>query len=59
MIAAAPALETRPVLFPRAPRTLQEAGLSVDLVVQLILKTLHFSGEATGAGLASKLGLQY
>jgi len=59
MIAAAPGLDTPPVLFPRAPRTLEEAGLPLDLVVQLILKTLHFSGELTGAGLAAKLGLQY
>ena len=59
MIAAPTAPETPTALFPRAPRTLQEAGLSLDLVVQLILKTLHFSGEATGAALAAKLGLQY
>ena len=59
MIAAPPALATPPALFPRAPRTLEEAGLPLDLVVQLILKTLHFSGETTGAVLAAKLGLQY
>jgi len=59
MIAAPPALEAPIVPFPRAPRTLEEAGLPLDLVVQLILKTLHFSGEVTGAALAAKLGLQY
>jgi predicted ATPase with chaperone activity len=59
MIAATPSLEAPVVPFPRAPRTLAEAGLPVDLVVQLILKTLHFSGEVTGAALATKLGLQY
>ena len=59
MIAAPPELETSIVPFPRAPRTLEEAGLPLDLVVQLILKTLHFSGEVTGAVLATKLGLQY
>jgi hypothetical protein len=44
---------------PPAPRSLEEAGLSLDLVVQLALKTLHFVGELTGAELASRLGLRY
>ena len=44
---------------PSAPTTLQEAGLSLDLVVQLALKTLHFVGELTGVELASRLGLRY
>jgi predicted ATPase with chaperone activity len=59
MIAADPAVDTPVVPFPRAPRTLEEAGLPFDLTVQLILKTLHFSGELTGAALASALGLPY
>ncbi len=59
MIAELPATEAPIVPFPRAPRTLEEAGLPFDLAVQLILKTLHFSGELTGAALAAKLGLQY
>ena len=42
MIAAAPFETTSIVPFPRAPHTLAEAGLPFDLVVQLILKTLHF-----------------
>ena len=33
---------------PPAPTTLQEAGLSLDLVLQLVLKTLHFVGELIG-----------
>ena len=42
---------------PTAPKNLAEAGLSLDLIVQLALKTLHFVGELTGAELASRLGL--
>ena len=60
MIAAAPASGTTSIVpFPQAPRTLAEAGLPFDLILPLILKTLHFSGELTGAQLAAKLGLQY
>src|SRR6187455_2258399 len=44
---------------PLAPATLQESGLSLDMVVQLLLKTLHFAGELTGAELASRLGLGF
>lgn len=59
MIAALPTATSSIVPFPRAPRTLAEAGLPFDLILPLILKTLHFSGELTGADLAAKLGLQY
>jgi predicted ATPase with chaperone activity len=44
---------------PVAPRTLQEAQLSADLVTQLVLKTLHLSGELTGTELARRLGLPF
>jgi predicted ATPase with chaperone activity len=44
---------------PEAPRTLAETGLSVDLLVQLVLKTLHFAGELTGSALGERLGLNY
>ena len=44
---------------PRSPQTLQESGLPFDLVVQLIVKTLHFSGDMSGAHLARTLGLPY
>jgi predicted ATPase with chaperone activity len=45
--------------MPLAPVTYQEAGLSVDLLLQLCLKTLHFAGELTGAQLAQRLGLNF
>jgi predicted ATPase with chaperone activity len=44
---------------PRAPLTLDDAGLSLDLVLQLALKTLNFAGELTGTDLAARLGLRY
>ncbi len=44
---------------PRAPRTLEDAGLSRDLITQLVLKTLHLSGELTGTELARRLGLPF
>ena len=49
----------RPPSAPKAPKTLDEAGLSRDLVTQLILKTLHLSGELTGTELARRLGLPF
>jgi len=42
-----------------APTTLEEAGLSLDMVTQLALKTLYFTGELSGAGLAKRLGLAF
>ena len=42
-----------------APTTYQDAGLSLDLLIQLALKTLHFSGEMTGGQLAGRLGLNF
>jgi predicted ATPase with chaperone activity len=42
-----------------APATLEDAGLSPDLVSQLVLKTLHFAGELTGTELARRLGLPF
>lgn len=43
----------------RAPSTLEESGLSLDILVQLTLKTLHFAGELTGSEVAKRLGLPY
>ncbi len=45
--------------FPPAPTTADEAGLSQDLLIQLVLKTLHFAGELTGVELALRLGLNF
>ena len=44
---------------PIAPDTLESAGLTLDIVLQLALKTLHFAGDLSGATLASRLGLRF
>ncbi|MGE0704740.1 MAG: hypothetical protein AB7F99_05500 [Vicinamibacterales bacterium] len=51
--------EERSTAPPPAPLTIAETGLNVDLIVQLILKTLHFAGELTGTELGQRLGLTY
>jgi len=52
--------EVVPVLpHPVAPGSLGEAGLSLDLLIQLSLKTLHFAGDLTGTELAKRLGLRF
>ena len=48
-----------PPLRPTAPSTLEEAGLNVDLVLQLALKTLHFKGQLSGTELADRLRLHF
>jgi predicted ATPase with chaperone activity len=46
-------------VVPRAPVSLAESGLSLDLVTQLTLKTLHFAGELSGNRVAERLGLPW
>src|SRR5687767_3818631 len=48
-----------PHLMPPAPTTLEEAGLSLDLMTQLALKHLHFSGELKGSDIAARLGVKF
>ena len=43
----------------KAPQTLEESGLRLDLIVQLLTKALYFSGELTGLELAERLGLSF
>jgi predicted ATPase with chaperone activity len=47
------------VAHPATPQTLAEAGLSLDLLIQLTLKHLHFAGELTGTALTRRLGLRF
>jgi hypothetical protein len=50
----------QPILpHPPAPASLEESGLSLDLVLQLVLKTLHFTGDLTGTDLAKRLGVRF
>jgi hypothetical protein len=53
------ATASTPFKHPTAPTTLEQAGLTSDLVQQLLLKSLHFGGEQTGTDLASRLGLGF
>ena len=41
------------VPFPAPAQTLEASGLTLDLILQLVLKTLHFAGELTGTELAA------
>lgn len=47
-----------PTPTPPAPTTLEETGLAMDLVEQLVVKTL-FAGEATGLAVAERMRLPY
>ncbi len=44
---------------PVAPHSLEDAGLSQDLMIQLVLKLLHASGESAGTGIAARLGVTF
>ena len=41
------------------PNTLEDSGLRLDLVVQLLIKTLHLTGEMVGTEWAERLGLPF
>ncbi|HUF46530.1 MAG TPA: ATP-binding protein [Vicinamibacterales bacterium] len=41
------------------PQTLEECGLRLDLIIQLVLKHLHQAGELTGSAIADRLGLVF
>lgn len=54
-----PSIDTAWNVVPRAPTSIAEAGLSLDLVTQLALKSLHFAGELSGSDLAGRLGVRW
>jgi len=43
--------------WPQAPRTIDEAGLTVSMVEELILKAIFFAGEMRGMDIANRLKL--
>lgn len=45
--------------LPAAPRDLAETGLSADLVLQIVTKTLHLAGELSGTELSDRLGVSF
>lgn len=47
------------VPFPTSPQSIEEAGIPLDLILQLTLKSLHFSGELSGTELSRRLGLEF
>jgi predicted ATPase with chaperone activity len=47
------------VPFPASPQTAEDAGIPLDLILQLALKSLHFSGELSGTELSQRLGLDF
>jgi predicted ATPase with chaperone activity len=55
-------MTTAAIELPReltAPRTQKDAGLTVDLLVQLAVKILNFAGELSGVALADRMGLAF
>ena len=46
-------------LAPRAPRSVQHTGVSNDLILQLVIKTLHLAGELSGVDLSKRLGVPF
>jgi predicted ATPase with chaperone activity len=47
------------VPFPTAPQSVEESGIALDLILQLALKSLHFSGELSGTDLSRRIGLDF
>jgi hypothetical protein len=52
------AILERPEQIP-PPQTVAESGLNVDLIMQLVVKSLHFAGELTGHAIADRVGLPF
>ena len=44
---------------PAAPQSLEATGLSPDLVLQIVTKTLHLAGELSGTELSERLGVSF
>lgn len=58
MISATPGLDEIRTTAPKVPTTLEATGLTVDMVEQLIVKTVY-GGEMTGLMLADRLRLPF
>jgi predicted ATPase with chaperone activity len=48
-----------PVGMPSAPQRLEDTGLSADVILELVTKTLHVAGELKGTELARRLGVPF
>ena len=51
--------QVKPQIPLPAPQNLEESGLTLDLLVQLLMKTLHFAGELSGLDWAERVGLSF
>lgn len=51
--------QTTALRMPPAPRAVEETGLSHDLILQMVTKSLHYSGELVGTVLADRLGVPF
>jgi hypothetical protein len=58
ILTSEPLADIRSAPAPRVPATLAEAGLTADLVEQLLVKTLY-TGEATGLVVADRMRLPF
>ena len=45
--------------MPLVPQTLEETGVGMDMVLELVTKTLHIAGELSGTELAARLGVPF
>ena len=52
-------MTTAQLHMPPAPRRIEDTGLSPDLILQMVTKTLHFAGELVGTVLADRLGVPF
>jgi hypothetical protein len=52
-------IDLQPLLALPQPQTLEETGLKLDLIVQLLLKAIYYGGELTGVEFADRLGLTF
>ena len=46
-------------LHPRAPRTAEESGLSLEMLTHLVMKLLYHIGDTSGSDLARRLGFEF
>jgi len=45
--------------MPSAPTTVEETGIAPDLILQLVVKMLHFTGDLPGTEIAERLGVLF
>jgi predicted ATPase with chaperone activity len=45
--------------MPAAPKRAEDVGVSSDLILRLVTKTLHFGGELRGTEIAARLGVPF